>query len=260
MLIILEQVTDILRKRIVEQAYKPGERLLIDKLADELNVSHTPIREALGRLQGEGLVSYRRHQGYHVTPLSDRELHEMLDCRMMIERFAVQRIDHITDELVHRLEAIHSRYCAMMAQKQYFEQNAADREFHETIVSAAGNALLLRLFRSMNSHMRTMRLFNFGDGLLWNFGETRAEHEQILAAFQRRDKSQAAQAIAEHLRGVRNRVQRLAPLHPPEQVDEESPGARDMRIRRPQTEPSATSTHEPDEPQGQGGLRDDECG
>lgn len=253
MLIILEQVVDILRKRIVEQAYKPGERLLIDKLANELDVSHTPIREALGRLQGEGLVSYRRHQGYHVTPLSDRELHEMLECRMMIETFAVEQIDPITDELVDQLEAIHTRFCVMMAQKQCFEQNAADREFHETIVAATGNALLLRLFRSMNSHMRTMRLFDFGEGMSENQGETRAEHEEILAAFQCRDKLRAAQALAEHFHGVRSRVQRLAPLQPSQRADAESHGEGDMRRRRLRTGRSETAAREPADPPGQGG-------
>jgi DNA-binding GntR family transcriptional regulator len=207
---ISEQVTALLRQQLVRQAYRPGDRLLIDQIAHELGCSHTPIREALGRLQGEGLVSYRRHQGYHVTPLSDRELHETLDCRVMVETFATRQIDPITDDLVGRLEAIHTRYCEMAAKKRYFEQNAADREFHETIVAAAGNALLLRLFQSMNSHMRTMRLLNFGEWLARNFEETRAEHERILAAFQLRAKDQATQAITEHLRSVRSRVQRLA--------------------------------------------------
>ncbi len=259
MQIISEQTTDILRQRLVEQAYKPGERLLIDQIAEELGVSHTPIREALGRLQGEGLVSYRRHQGYHVTPLSDRELYEVLDCRMMIETFAVQNIDPITDEFVHRLETIHARLCHTMTQRQYFEHNAADREFHEAIVAATGNAVLLRLFRSMNSHMRTMRLFTFGEQVLArNFAETRAEHERILTAFQRRDKAGAAQMIAEHLRSVKSRVQRLAPLYSPEEAGVEARGRRGNRRRLPQIGQQEVSTYGPATPQGQGGSQNDE--
>jgi hypothetical protein len=68
----------------------------------------------------------------------------------------------------------------------------------------------------MNSHMRTMRLFTFGEEVLSrNFEETRVEHERILAAFQSRDKAQVVQAITDHLRSVKNRVQRLAPLYSP---------------------------------------------
>jgi DNA-binding GntR family transcriptional regulator len=258
MQIILEQVTDLLRQRLVRQIYKPGERLLIDQIAHELGCSHTPIREALGRLQGEGLVSYRRHQGYHVTPLSDRELYEILDCRMMIETFAVQQTGVITDELVGHLETLHARYCDTAAQKRYFEQNAADREFHEAIVAASGNALLLRLFRSMNSHMRTMRLLNIGEWLSRNFEDTRGEHARILDAFQRRDKDQAAQTVAEHLRSVRKRVQRLAPLNPSGEADAGLTGKGTRRRRRSPAGHPETTVGGPAAPHDEGGLRDDE--
>jgi DNA-binding GntR family transcriptional regulator len=254
MQIVSEQVTALLRQRIVRQVYKPGERLPIDQIAQDLGCSHTPIREALGRLQGEGLVSYRRHQGYHVTPLSDRELHETLNCRVMIETFATQQIDTITNDLVGRLEKLHIRYCEMAAKKRYFEQNAADREFHETIVAAAGNALLLRLFQSMNSHMRTMRLLNFGEWLARNFEETRTEHERILTAFQRRDRDQATQAITEHLRSVGTRVQRLAPLDSAAAGTAEVSNSRDLGRRRPRTGRPAASAHQSAARQDQGGI------
>ncbi|MDR7544582.1 MAG: GntR family transcriptional regulator [Armatimonadota bacterium] len=207
MQIISEQVTDILRQRLVEQVYRPGERVMIDRLARELGVSHTPIREALGRLQGEGLVVYRRNQGYYVTPLTDREILEMLDCRLMLETFAVQQITPITDDLVERLEAIHGRFCRATALRQRYETNVADREFHEAIVAATGNALLLRLFCSMNSHMRTMRLFHSSEDMP---PRNLAEHERIMAAFRRRSNAEAAEAIAEHLQSVKRRVQTLA--------------------------------------------------
>jgi DNA-binding GntR family transcriptional regulator len=205
--IISEQVTDILRQRLVEQVYKPGERVTIDRLARELGVSHTPVREALGRLQGEGLVHYRRNQGYYVTPLTDREILEMLDCRLMLETFAVQQIAPIPDDLVERLEAIHQRFCRATALRQRYETNVADREFHEAIVAATGNSLLLRLFCSMNSHMRTMRLFYSSEEMP---PRNLAEHERIMAAFRRRSNAEAAEAIADHLRSVKTRVQTLA--------------------------------------------------
>jgi DNA-binding GntR family transcriptional regulator len=256
--IISEQVTDLLRQRLVRQSYKPGEPLPIDQIAADLGCSHTPIREALSRLQGEGLVSYRRHQGYHVTPLSDRELHEMLDCRMMIETFAVQQIDAITDDLVGRLETVHARYVDMAIKKRYFEQNAADREFHETIVAASGNALLLRLFRSMNSHMRTMRLFNYGEWLSRNFENTRAEHEAILAAFHGQDKARATQAVAEHLRSVRTRVETLAPLPSPQDPLAQGATSGKRRKRRPASGRAGAASGPTNSPPSQGGLSHDE--
>jgi DNA-binding GntR family transcriptional regulator len=259
MKIISEQVTDLLRQRVVRQLHKPGERLSIDQLVIEIGCSQTPIREALRRLQGEGLVSYRRNQGYHVTPLSDRELYEILDCRVMIETFAIRQIDAITDDLIRRLEATYVRHCDMAAQRRFFEQNAADRAFHETMVAASGNALLLRLFQSMNSHMRTMRLLNFGEWLSQNFEQTRAEHERILTGFQRRDKDEAIQAVVEHLHSVKERIRRLAPPVPYEPARGHNPHRRSRRRdRRVSQGRPVISAGEPDAPIDQGGLQNDE--
>lgn len=211
--VISEQVTDALRQRILEQVWRPGEKVPIDQIARDLGVSHTPIREALGRLQGEGLVVYRRNQGYQVTPLSARDIFEMLDCRLMLEVFAVRQINSVDDGLVERLEEIHSRFCGAMAARDYMGNNVADREFHETIVGASGNSLLLRLFRSMNSHMHTLRLFYFQEQTrLQELGQSLQEHEGVLCAFQRKSSSEAADAMADHLRRVRGRAEALAPL------------------------------------------------
>ncbi len=211
--VISEQVTDAIRERILEQAWRPGERVPIDQIARELGVSHTPIREALGRLQGEGLVVYRRNQGYHVTPLSARDIYEMLDCRLMLEVFAVRQIRPIGDGLVLRLEGIHSRFCGAVADREYMANNVADREFHESIVAASGNLLLLRLFRSMNSHMHTLRLFYFQEQTrLQELEQSLQEHERVLCALQRKNSIEAAEALTDHLRKVRRRAEALAPL------------------------------------------------
>lgn len=212
MLGILEQVTDAVRQRILEQAFKPGERLTIDRIARELGVSPTPVREALGRLQGEGLLVYRRSQGYQVTPVSVRELQEMLDCRLAIEPFAARAIDPISDDLLRGLEMIQTRFRQALDARRISENNTADREFHETIVGAAGNAMLLRLFRSMNSHMYTMRLFYYTEPVREReLEETWAEHCAIMDAFKARSQAAAAEAIAEHLRRVKQRVAVHAP-------------------------------------------------
>jgi DNA-binding GntR family transcriptional regulator len=211
--VISEQVTDALRHRILEQAWRPGEKVPIDQIARDLGISHTPIREALGRLQGEGLVVYRRNQGYHVTPLSARDIYEMLDCRLMLEVFAVRQMGSVSDALVERLESIHARFCSALAAKDYPGNNVADREFHEAIVGSSGNSLLLRLFRSMNSHVHTMRLFYLQERTrLPELRQSLAEHERILRAFQRRTTVEAADALADHLRRVRKRAEALAPL------------------------------------------------
>lgn len=213
MQIISEQVTEALRQRILEQAYGPGNRLNTYRIARELGVSHTPVREALGRLQGEGLVVYRRNQGYHVTPLSARDIYEMLDCRLMLEVFAARQIAPVPDGLVERLEEIHRRFCSTMAARNYMENNVADREFHDTIVAASGNSLLLRLFRSMNSHMNTLRLFYFQERTrLQELEQSLQEHGRVLSAFQRRSGDLAADALADHLCRVRKRAEALAPL------------------------------------------------
>src|ERR687886_150212 len=95
--VLVEPVYQALKERIVDQAFPPGARLNIDALAVELNVSPTPVREALARLAAERLVTFAPFKGYSVlSPLSQRQLADLMHVRQLLEveaaRLAASRV------------------------------------------------------------------------------------------------------------------------------------------------------------------------
>ena len=84
-----ERVYEHLMDRIKDGSYKPGERLGEAKLKEDLGIGHIPLREALGRLERDGVIEYRSYRGYRVRSFSPKELAEIYDVREALECFAV---------------------------------------------------------------------------------------------------------------------------------------------------------------------------
>lgn len=136
-------------RRIIEGAYKPGERLIEQRIAEELAVSRTPVREALVRLEGAGLVVNARHKGAMVRSLSREDIADMYQLRAVLESLAAQRAaEHADSADLARMDAAIEDFDRAIAGKgpitidQLREMNAANRQFHETMLTAARHPLL----------------------------------------------------------------------------------------------------------------------
>ena len=131
------------------------------QVADEVGVSRTPVREALLRLQAEGLVALYPKKGALVVPVTQREAHEVLEARLLVEEWAAGRAWPHRAALVETLKP----HLAAMQQAKAADDVAAfseaDRTFHELIVEAAGNAVLARQYRSL----RDRQLCILADGI-----------------------------------------------------------------------------------------------
>ncbi len=136
-------------RRIIEGAYRPGERLIEQRIAEELAVSRTPVREALVRLEGAGLVVNARHKGAMVRSLTREDIVDLYELRAVLESLAAKRAATRADvdELARMDEAIESFDDAVtgtwpMGIDQLRALNTANRQFHETILTAARHPLL----------------------------------------------------------------------------------------------------------------------
>jgi len=139
-------------RRIIEGVYRPGERLIEQRIAEELAVSRTPVREALVRLEGAGLVVNARHKGAMVRALSREDIVDLYELRGVLESLAAKRAATRTDddELTRMDEAIESFDAAVteswpMSIDQLRALNTANRQFHETVLNAARHPLLGQL-------------------------------------------------------------------------------------------------------------------
>ena len=185
-----------LRAKIVSLEYKPGSRLVEDDISHDIGVGRTPVREALLRLEGEGLVS-RQRRGWIIEAMDPANARFIFEARISVEsyatRVAADRGDAVSlerlEELVVRMDDLDSI--------SRTELNRLDRTFHETIVAMAGNPLFVEMHDRTQFHYWNLRL-----PVLFNREQTLASNEQhkaILAALTAKDGATAERIAREHI-------------------------------------------------------------
>jgi len=205
---LVEQVGDALRELIVDQVLAPGQRLNITALARQLHVSDTPVREALGRLQSERLLTFEPYVGYTVMPLPTPErLNELVDLRRLLEGYAA-RVG-APGVSAHQLDRLRQGMAGMEGAQagptfsESKEHVAHDHAFHMAIMQASGNSVLLEIYQSLNLHMHLARLYH-GRGVA-ELERTRREHRVILDAYEAKDARRAESAVVTHIEAARRR-------------------------------------------------------
>ena len=214
--LLATSVYDALKERIMDQYYPPGERLNIDALAVDLNVSPTPVREALARLRAEHLVTVEPYKGYRVSPLlTTQQVVDLMHVRRLIEtdaaRLAAQRI-HTPDLLnIERILRESEHVQVGNWSHGYRQFNLLDQRFHETLILVAGNQFLLSAWRSLYIHVELGRFYDVFQNP--DHEQTCAEHLRIYQALHARNGEAAAQAAEAHLAETEQRVFQLIDLH-----------------------------------------------
>lgn len=197
-------VYESLRSAVLEHILAPGDRVNIDALARELEVSPTPVREALARLESEGLVRKRPLAGYTVSPLLTlAEFHDMFDMRLLLEcaaaRWAALRAtDAQRSELVREAartveggedRAWHAAFTAL------------DAHVHDLVAQASSSPLLRDSIVRLHSHLHLhRRYFPYAQTAVTN-----DEHRAVAAAIHDRDPDAAESAMRLHLNRARER-------------------------------------------------------
>jgi DNA-binding GntR family transcriptional regulator len=143
---------ELIYSRIIEGVYRPGERLIEQRIAEELAVSRTPVREALVRLEGAGLVTNERHKGAMVRNLTREDIVDLYELRATLESLAAQRAaTHALDSDLARMDEAIADFdlvlsgSGQVAIEQLRALNVANRKFHETVLTAARHPLLGQL-------------------------------------------------------------------------------------------------------------------
>ena len=191
-------VFNTLRQAILKGELKPGERLMEIQLAEKLGVSRTPIREAIRKLELEGLVLMIPRRGAEVAKISHKSLQDVLEVRGALEELATdlacQRID---EEQLAALHEAEDRFKKAVATSTEMEIAEADEAYHDIIYNATGNKRLIQMINNLREQMYRYRLEYIKDeaqrGTLIN------EHEKILEAIRIRDIIRAKALMKEHI-------------------------------------------------------------
>jgi DNA-binding GntR family transcriptional regulator len=207
-LTLWQRVYDHLRTEIFEGRLEPGTELIEVGLAGQLGVSRGPLREAIGRLAAEGLVTVSPRRGAVVRLLSKEEFLELYQVREALERMAVRlAVPRLTDEQLEGLAELNEAMEAHAARNKvdaFFEANLA---FHAQLLEASGNAKLQELYRQLLGQVGRYRLRSLT--LRGNLQRSVSEHKAILRAARRGEVERAAQLMAEHIRVPQRRAMAL---------------------------------------------------
>ena len=199
------------RAAIVENRYPPGHRLVEQRIAEELGLSRTPVREALRMLEAEGLVVSERNRGAMVRPLSSTEVVDLYGLRIRLEAYAVEvATERATEaelgELVAAADAFGDvrRSVDVDAVEGVRQLHEANRRFHDGVVAAARHhRLASMLARTVDTPLVFQAFRSFGTA---EIERSDTFHHLIAEAMCRRDANRAGALMAEHIAQGRDAV------------------------------------------------------
>ena len=187
-----------LRQAILRGELKPGERLMEIQLANKLGVSRTPIREAIRKLELEGLVLMIPRKGAEVADISEKSLRDVLEVREALEELAVQlACDKITKEEIEDLKKAAEDFKKILKSRDITEIAEADVRFHDIIFMATDNQKLVQLLNNLREQMYRFRVEYLKNEEV--HPQLIAEHEKIIEHIMERDKAKASAIVSEHI-------------------------------------------------------------
>ena len=191
-------VFQTLRQAILKGELKPGERLMEIKLAETLGVSRTPIREAIRKLELEGLVIMIPRKGAAVANITEKDTKDVLEVRRTLEMFAVEvACDRITKEQLAALKEAAKAFEASKGSNDLIRIAETDMHFHEIIYEATHNERLVQMLNNLRENMYRYRIEYLKDA---NYYDSLVnEHQEILDAIESGDKGKAGICMRDHI-------------------------------------------------------------
>ncbi len=198
-LTLWQRVYDHLRAEILAGGLEPGAELAEVALSEQLGVSRGPIREAIGRLASEGLVTVRPRRGAVVRALSKEEFLELYQVREALEMMAVKlAVPRLGPAEVEALEQLIETMASRAERKEVTEFFEANARFHALLFEVSGNSKLQELYRQLLGQLGRYRIRSLS--LRGNLQRSVAEHAAIVRAAKRGDADRAAHLMSEHIR------------------------------------------------------------
>ena len=193
-----DAVYDALKGAIIKGDLAPGQRLIEHQLSLQLRTSRIPIREAIKKLEQEGLVEKLHRRGFIVKSVSQAEIEETFGIRAVLESYAAYlATERLTDVLIRTLEASIQDYRDGLASNDVEKMMSANTQFHETIYRAAGSQKLYTLINNFRDFIARYRR-----ALLTNLDFAKIsldDHVQMVSAMRKKDKERVESLVRTHI-------------------------------------------------------------
>ena len=153
---------EVIRKRILNGTYVPGQRIIIDQIAKEVGSSHIPVREAIHQLESDQLIEYKPNSGAVVRGINDKAYMEILEVLALIEGYATAlSASYITPLGIEKLEALNNNMKELLKNYELEQIGKLNRDFHFTIYTFCPNQLLIQNITQMWDRMDAVRRTGF---------------------------------------------------------------------------------------------------
>lgn len=198
-----EYVYHELKKKLISNVIKPGERIYEEVIAEELEVSRTPVREAINQLVAEGFVENRPRKGIFAAEISREELVKMLDVRIALESLAIKLCcERITEGQVKELRSILKKLEDNLHKKDYIEASQWDSKIHRFIAEVADNKKLISYINDIQDVFAYTRGYN----IKWTDKKVErsiGEHSKIVEAIAKKDEESAIAVVKKDIESMR---------------------------------------------------------
>ncbi|NWG13056.1 MAG: GntR family transcriptional regulator [Acidobacteria bacterium] len=199
-----DAVYQIIRERILTHFFPPGMRLNLREVAEKIGVSMTPVKDAVNRLENEGLIEVRPQSGTYVTQIVADEVAEIFEIRMALECFAAERavnyVDRASIEKLRRiLDELEQPTPDEQARSAYVNR---DFEFHTQIVALSNNKTLLEFYHGVDARIKVARMLYSNERWTRRVKQASSEHNEILERLQAKDGEGLVKALRRHLERV----------------------------------------------------------
>lgn len=195
---LASNATEQIRRRIVDGDVKFGQALSETTLAAELGISKTPIREALVRLEAEGLVQILPQRGTFVFPLSDVDAHALSDFRSLLEIDALRiAMRDRAPALVAALRSVLAKMKPSRSQGDSLQYRALDDRFHRAIIEHSNNAYLAAAYENIAQLVQTLRNRLTMDARM--HAQSLKDHKDLVRLVEKGDVEKAALPLKEHI-------------------------------------------------------------
>lgn len=191
-------VFNTLRQAILRGELKPGERLMEIQLANKLGVSRTPIREAIRKLELEGLVLMIPRKGAEVADIKEKNLRDVLEVRSALETLSVRlACERITDEQIAELKRAAKEFKHTLKSGDITKIAEADVKFHDVIYEATENKKLIQLLNNLREQMYRYRVEYLKNESA--HAKLLKEHEEIISKIENKETQAAIASVCQHI-------------------------------------------------------------
>jgi len=202
---IKDQVYSVIKENILNENLKPGQRIQELQIAKELNVSRSPVRSAINELIGEGLLESIPNKSVTVRRMSEKDILDAYELRLVVEGFAVQRvIELMDDDIAATLARFREQFTATVDYGQIQEYVRIDTAFHEYLVNTAGNTIFKEALGRVAMMITPFRIFSLSSQQ--RFLDSIREHTGLIDAILGRDADRASDICNAHLRLAKEEI------------------------------------------------------